>query len=75
MTPWKLLFVFIGLVAASSARAGNFQVSPVRVSLDEKTRSVLLTLSNRGSAPVRLQVDAYRWDETPTGTPVIEATR
>lgn len=74
MTRWKLLIVFIGLVASHSARAGNFQVSPVRVSLDERTRSVLLTLSNRGSAPVRLQVDAYRWDETTSGTPVLEAT-
>ena len=74
MTRLKLLCVLIGLSAGSAAHAGNFQVSPVRAVLDAKTRSTLLTLSNRGAAPLRVQIDAYRWDETSAGSPVLDPT-
>lgn len=74
MVAFKALCVWLGIAAAASARAGNFQVSPVRVALDDKTRSVLVTLDNRGTTPLRLQIDAHHWDETPDGETLLEPT-
>ncbi len=60
------------LFSSDDALAGNFRVAPVRISLDSQMRSTLVTVSNRGDTPVRLQLDVHRWDESPTGEVLLE---
>lgn len=69
MTHTLTAMVLLAGVLSSSddALAGNFRVAPVRISLDEQRRSALVTVSNRGDTPVRLQLDVHRWDESATG--------
>ena len=51
-----------------SARASQVSIVPTGLSLNATKSTDLITLHNEGSAPVSLQLSAYRWDQTPAGT-------
>jgi fimbrial chaperone protein len=59
--------VVLGLVLqAEYARASAFRVSPVQVQLSGKS-SALLTLSNESGDPLRFQITAFAWNQSPSG--------
>jgi fimbrial chaperone protein len=53
---------------ASSAWAGVFSVTPVRIYMTPKDRAVAVTLSNEGDSPIVLQADIYAWTQKADGT-------
>lgn len=59
---------------ASVAKAADFDVSPTRLDLSAKARTGHLVVRNPGSAPLRLQVSAMGWQQSPEGAVVLEAT-
>jgi fimbrial chaperone protein len=56
-----LLTCFAGLARA------DFSIVPISVLLTPQKSTDLITIHNRGSKPVRLQLTGYVWDETPDG--------
>ncbi|MCC6623146.1 MAG: molecular chaperone [Deltaproteobacteria bacterium] len=74
MSPKLLLPLCIMLASSAPAWAGNFQASPVRVTLDARAQSAVITLVNRGDGPVSLQLDAHRWSESEAGEALLEPT-
>lgn len=68
ISPAILLIVLaLPLAHAPVTRAGDFQASPVRLYLDDALRSDVLSLVNRGTKPVRLQITTHLWSEPPVG--------
>lgn len=69
----RLSILLFGLVAlltmtARGAWASTFDVYPVRVELSQKRgKSALLTVSNRGKEPLRLQASAFAWSQSEAG--------
>ncbi|MBN1335192.1 MAG: molecular chaperone [Deltaproteobacteria bacterium] len=57
------LCALCGLVSLP-ARAGQFSVSPMKVELGERTKSVLVTLRNTGTEATRFQASVFRWDQS-----------
>lgn len=54
--------------------AASFTVNPTQILLSGATRSALLTLKNDTSQPLRFQVTAAAWRQTPAGQMVLEPT-
>jgi fimbrial chaperone protein len=54
------------LLAAAPAAAGEFNVSPTRLSLTEQRHTTLLTLRNVGTEALRFQVTPYHWTQSDT---------
>jgi fimbrial chaperone protein len=52
------LLLTLGLCTAESA---TFSVSPLRIELDARHRTDMLTLRNTGDEPLRIQVRSMRW--------------
>lgn len=68
------LVAFVG-ITPRRAWAGTFDVHPVRVELSEKRgKSALLTVTNRGKEPLRLQASAFSWSQSEAGEVELEAT-
>jgi fimbrial chaperone protein len=71
-----LMAVIAGAVIgmAVPAHAANFAVSPVDVRLGSGQRSQLVVMTNQDNAPLRFQLNAYRWDERPDGQMILTPT-
>ena len=63
----SLLCLGLVLDRSAPANAGVFEVNPVTVSLRRGMTSQLLTLRNRATEPIRLQLKVYRWSEDSAG--------
>ncbi|MGH9458590.1 MAG: fimbrial biogenesis chaperone [Thermoanaerobaculia bacterium] len=66
----NLLLPFVLGLALSQAEpsfAANFRVSPIQVHLGGSGRSALVTLFNEADRPVRFQITAVTWNQTPEG--------
>lgn len=61
------LLLAFGLLAAAlpEAHAGTFTIDPIQLTLGRERPSALLTLSNPTDTPVRLELRAFRWTQTP----------
>lgn len=57
----SLAFMFV--IFSTTAYAGDFGVSPIRVELDRGTKSALITVSNEDSRPLAFQVRALAWTQ------------
>ncbi|NDD91153.1 molecular chaperone [bacterium] len=57
--PVFLASVFLSL--SHDGRCGNFDVSPIRVRLDESTPAAALTLRNAGESPVVIHAEVMKW--------------
>jgi fimbrial chaperone protein len=55
-------------VAAHSALAATFTVTPVRIYMKPQDRAVAVTITNESDAPVLLQADVYAWSQKADGT-------
>jgi fimbrial chaperone protein len=62
------------LLGAGGAWAASFEVNPIRVSLSPATPSGLLTVRNQSSEPLRFQVSAFAWRQSPLGEMVLDPT-
>ncbi len=71
-----LMAVIAGAVIslAVPARAANFALSPIKVTLVRGEHSQLLVMTNQDNVPLRFQLNAYRWDERPDGQMVLTPT-
>jgi fimbrial chaperone protein len=61
------LFALLMLLAPLQAFAGDWRVVPIRLFLDQKTRSDSVRLINSGAVPLTLQVSAARWTQNAQG--------
>jgi fimbrial chaperone protein len=62
------------LVSAASASAATFTVNPTQIFLSSKATTSLLTLRNDSEEPLRFQLTAFAWQQTPTGELSLTAT-
>ena len=68
------LFLPIALLWQSVACAGLLGLAPVRVFLDEETRTGVVELSNPSDSPISVQIDPVRWTQTADGDDRYEPT-
>jgi fimbrial chaperone protein len=52
---------------SSTAWAGVFSVSPMRIHIDPKNRAVAVTVTNEGDEELVMQADLYLWKQKPGG--------
>jgi fimbrial chaperone protein len=78
-----LRYQVAALVAASiigggpwrfSAAAATFTVEPTQITLSGRTNSVLLTLRNESTEPLRFELSAFTWAQSPSGEMQLEPT-
>jgi fimbrial chaperone protein len=55
------------LATATTAAAATFTVNPTQIFLAGKTTTVLLTLKNESDEPLRFQLSAFAWQQSPSG--------
>jgi fimbrial chaperone protein len=72
--PVRWLGAALLMLAAHSAWAGVFSVTPVRVYMTPKDRAVAITLNNDGDTPVVLQADLFTWSQKEDGEDVMTPT-
>lgn len=63
------------LLGGGPVRAGQFEVSPIRVLLSPAAKSDLLEVTNRGDAEARFQVTTFAWREPPEGEMQLSETK
>ena len=64
---WLARLAMFGLAWAGQAglgQAATFSVTPTRIVLAPTATSVVVTLSNSSTAPMRFQLSAFAWDQT-----------
>ncbi len=71
----KLLVALLpALLGIKIASAGPINVAPVRVDLDESTRTGAVRIGNPGDTAISIQVDSYTWQQSGDGSDVYEPT-
>jgi fimbrial chaperone protein len=66
--------VFVVVVFARPALAGDFQVEPTRLDLARRGATTELAISNRGHAVARFEAKAYVWSQDEHGVMQLAAT-
>ncbi|MGZ5180748.1 MAG: fimbrial biogenesis chaperone [Ramlibacter sp.] len=61
-------------VAALSASAAEFSVSPVRIYMTPRDRAVAVTVANEGDQPVVIQAELFDWSQKASGEDVLAPT-
>jgi fimbrial chaperone protein len=64
----------VAVMAAGTATAGMFSVTPVRIYMTARERAVAVTIVNDGDSQVLLQADLNSWVQTPDGTDQLTPT-
>jgi fimbrial chaperone protein len=59
-------------LALSSAMAGEFTISPIRIFMSPTDRAVAVTITNESDEPLTMEVDLYNWSQTETGEEQLE---
>lgn len=59
---------------AFPAEASTFLVEPTQIFLSARTTSVLLTLRNQSDGPLRFELSAFGWTQSPSGEIQLEPT-
>jgi fimbrial chaperone protein len=70
-----LIALMLGLAGSASARAGGWDVNPIRVDLDAGSRTGAVTVHNAGTAMLRFQVSLARWTQNADGKDRYEPSR
>jgi len=68
------LIVLLSLFAELEAVAGQVGIAPVRVYLDEATRTAVVEISNPSENPIGMQVDSMAWHQDNEGEDQYEPT-
>ncbi len=61
--PWLLVLAFMALLSVPAVEAGQFNVSPVKVTLPARAKSTSVTVTNNGRKPLALRIRLYAWDK------------
>lgn len=56
------------------ARAGVFNVKPIRLYLSKDSTSAILTIQNQDTVPLRLQISGLAWSNDRNGQPLLKPT-
>ncbi|MFN2462097.1 MAG: molecular chaperone [Candidatus Velthaea sp.] len=59
---------------ACPAAASEFTVDPVSIHVSKAAPGALLTIQNRGDAPLRMQIETFAWDQRVDGTMALAPT-
>jgi fimbrial chaperone protein len=71
----QVLLVLLGIVFSTApACAGVFNVKPIRLFMSKDASSVILTIHNEDSAPLRIQVGGASWNNNRDGQPQLKPT-
>jgi fimbrial chaperone protein len=70
----RILIAGLLLNAAATAEAATYTVNPTRVYLSARSTSALMTLKNESQQPLRMQLRAQRWHQTPAGEMRLDGT-
>jgi fimbrial chaperone protein len=62
-------------IGVLEARAAEFDVSPIKLTLSAKALSGTLVVSNRGDQPARFHVTAFAWEQGADGEMVLSPTK
>jgi len=62
------------LICGLAAEAASFKVAPVRVTLEVKQRSDVVTLTNSGAEEVSVQADPFLWAQDEAGEDIYDET-
>ena len=65
----------LAALAASPARAANFDVSPTLLTLSNKAASATLVITNRTPELLRFHVTAFAWKQRADGEMILEPTK
>jgi fimbrial chaperone protein len=57
----------LGSASSSTALAGDFTVTPVRIYMTPKDRATAITVTNDGDTELVMQADLFQWKQTPDG--------
>jgi fimbrial chaperone protein len=75
---WNSLWL-VGVLALAlqtvPARAANFDVAPIMLSLSNKTASATLVVTNRSPETLRFHVTAFAWKQRADGEMILEPTK
>jgi len=69
-----LLAACLTLLALVPARAGEFVINPLRITLDRTARSSEIVIRNEDTTPLRMQVQAMAWSQSAEGVDKYEDT-
>jgi fimbrial chaperone protein len=58
---------FLAALSFSTAFAGQFSVTPVRIFMAPKERAAAITITNESDEPLVMQADVYSWKQKPDG--------
>jgi fimbrial chaperone protein len=75
--PWHCLASLLAALFALApllAVGAEYSVSPLRINLDQETKSAVVTLTNSGSEPATFQVSAMEWTQNADGRDRYEQT-
>ncbi|MGI9257263.1 MAG: fimbrial biogenesis chaperone [Gammaproteobacteria bacterium] len=70
----KLLTACALLLLQSIASAGLVSIAPVRVDLDQATRTGVVEITNPGNKPIGIEVETLKWRQATDGSDVYETT-
>ena len=63
------------MIAAAPAFASDLNVQPISIHLKPNRTSDTITVENRGTETIRIQVSGFAWDQDATGAMKLDATR
>jgi fimbrial chaperone protein len=64
----------LALCAAEGASAGGFRFSPAIVQLTARAHTGSVTVTNPGDAPLRVEIQAFHWNQGPEGQALLDGT-
>ncbi len=70
--PIALLVGCLIIFFTTSAHAGNWRVSPIKVFFNAQTRTDVLTVTNDGDQPLNLAISAAQWSQDQDGKDVYQ---
>jgi fimbrial chaperone protein len=71
---YSALWLAALLTYGSVAEAASFDVQPVKIFLDGRTKAEKLTITNQADSDATLQIKAYRWNQNEKGEDLYEET-
>lgn len=63
------------LIIASTASAGEWRVTPIRLDFDARTKSAVITVINEGDEKVNFQIRAFEWMQDAEGKDQYQETQ
>jgi fimbrial chaperone protein len=77
LTFWKMAVfgLLMALFLANNAPAANFDIKPIKIFLDPKSKIEKLTLKNISEEDLTVQIKGYQWTQNEKGQDIYQETR